>query len=89
MSFNQNNFKSNFLQKKKLEKKKQEDQTLHKAKTIAIQKNIRAFLQRSTSQSTALTQSDIPLSLILSADLSHYPLPLLQEFESSLSLKEQ
>ena len=44
MSFNQNNFKSNFLQKKKQEKKKQEDQTLQKVKTITIQKNIRAFL---------------------------------------------
>lgn len=84
MDFPQNKFKSNFLQKKKEEKKKVQEQTQIKHKTILVQKNIRAFLQRASVQSNAEANSDILTSLILSADISAYPPHKLQEIRDNL-----
>lgn len=64
--------KSNFLQKKKQEKKKVEKQTTDKIKASLIQKNIRSFLTRSRLYHQAIIEKNLSAALTISSDLSAF-----------------
>jgi len=65
------NTKSSFLEKKKQERKKTEDQIQIKSKSLTLQKNIRSFLARRKISLNAISSNDVPLLIFMSADISN------------------
>lgn len=63
--------KSNFLEKKKQERKKTEDQILSKNKALLLQKNIRSFLVRKRIICEALNNNDVPFLIFMGYDVSN------------------
>lgn len=72
--------KSNFLQKKKQEKKKVEQKQEDQARLLKIQTNLRAFLQRRRLQHQSLHDSNLRLAMLLRMDISSFPTQFIQEF---------
>ena len=74
------NLKSNFLQKKKQEKKKVEQQLEDKTKLAKLQNNLRAYLVRRRLQKTSVIQKDLRFAILLHVDISTFSDQTIHQF---------